>query len=148
VIYLDTQTAIVATASTLTAVGVIWGIVKFWSRKMAKKVGIVAANAIQEKDIHPESYLGKALAWNEKTDDRLLAIEKQLRANEIQMKSNDLSTKRLELLTMIHITPEAVRLIENVYQEYKKIGGNSYICNDIVPAWRKKYAENIVKNEI
>jgi hypothetical protein len=137
----DLTIIIGSVASTITAVGIIYGAIKVFSKKSARQIGIASANALQEGDIKPDTYLGQSLNWNSRTDDRLLAIEKQL-------KINDLSTKRSELLIMIYFTPKAIRLIEQVFQEYVDMGGNSYITKDVMPEWRAKYASKIVGDRI
>jgi sulfur relay (sulfurtransferase) DsrC/TusE family protein len=132
---------VTTTSSTLIALGVISGVIAMFYKKTARHFGRVAAQELQEKDIDPKSYLGQALEWNKQTDGILEKIVSQLT-------KNDLSTKRLELLVMIHTSPTAVRLIEEVYEEYVKMGGNSYIVHEIIPAWRKKYAKKIAEERI
>jgi hypothetical protein len=55
---------------------------------------------------------------------------------------------RTELLLYINAQPEKVEVIEGLLAEYNKQGGNSYITNDIAPAWREKYAKKITEGRI
>ena len=46
--------------------------------------------------------------------------------------------KRQELLFLINAYPRNVESIEKVYDEYKSLGGNSYV-DSIVRSWRAEY---------
>jgi hypothetical protein len=52
-------------------------------------------------------------------------------------KNIKLQIKRLELLNLIHHSPDKKKQIERVYVEYKDLGGNSYI-DDVYDEWEKQ----------
>ena len=54
------------------------------------------------------------------------------------IKKLTLGQKRQELLFLIHSDPHNVEAIEHVYDEYHKLGGNSYV-DKIMRDWREKY---------
>jgi hypothetical protein len=54
-------------------------------------------------------------------------IVKRLERLESRLMDNDLTTKRVELLLYINTHPEKVEVICQLYDEYKKLGGNHYV---------------------
>lgn len=58
-----------------------------------------------------------------------------------------LAVLRVEILTNIYNTPERAAVIEELFEEYKKLGGNYYI-NSIVQAWRDEYEKPVIKKRI
>jgi hypothetical protein len=48
-----------------------------------------------------------------------------------------LQIKRLEMLNMIQHAPTKRTAIERIYDEYKSLGGNSYV-DDVYDEWREK----------
>lgn len=74
-------------------------------------------------------------------------IYKALEKNRNMILENRVANLRIEILTMIHHCPERVSTIEQLFKEYKDLGGNHYI-EAVMNAWRKEYAEDVVKNRI
>jgi hypothetical protein len=60
---------------------------------------------------------------------------------------NRLSILRVEILLNIHNAPEKVEIIEGLYDEYQKLGGNKYISS-VIHTWREKYANDVIKERI
>jgi hypothetical protein len=74
-------------------------------------------------------------------------IRHDIQRLELRIDRNDLSTKRNELLLMINTQPQKVQAIYAAYDEYIKMGGNSYIL-EVFREWEEVYAKNIVKDRI
>ena len=66
---------------------------------------------------------------------------------EQQIKEMRLSVLRVELQTAIYNTPERVKVIEELYEQYKALGGNFYI-KEIMDVWREKYEKDILSKRI
>lgn len=79
-----------------------------------------------------------------RTKDMSASLEKL----QSDMKCVKMTALRTELLLYINAQPEKVEVIEGLLAEYNKQGGNSYITNDIAPAWREKYAKKITEGRI
>ena len=53
--------------------------------------------------------------------------QKKKRQSNVTKENIYSSLKRLELLNMIHHSPEEKEIITRLYAEYKALGGNSYV---------------------
>jgi hypothetical protein len=62
-------------------------------------------------------------------------------------KENQLSILRVEILLNIHNAPEKIEVIEDLYDEYTKLGGNKYISS-VIHTWRDKYANDVIRGRI
>ena len=62
-------------------------------------------------------------------------------------RKNELDIKRLEILLMINTQPAKVDTINNAYDEYKKMGGNSYI-DSVIKEWRVLHEQKIIKERL
>lgn len=72
---------------------------------------------------------------------------KRLDNLEGDIKQTRLSTLRTELQTAIYNTPERVKVIEELYGQYKLLGGNFYI-DEIMAVWREEYEHDILVKRI
>ena len=59
---------------------------------------------------------------------------------------NTLDIKRQELLLLLYTSPNMIRVIEDTYSQYCKMGGNSYIHN-LIEQWRASYANDVIKQK-
>jgi|GEM_PF-5866258 len=60
---------------------------------------------------------------------------------------NTRNIKRLELLMMIDNHPEMVQPINMLYDEYHKMGGNSYV-SIVYNVWRQNVANGIIQDRM
>ncbi|MDL2235462.1 hypothetical protein LJC07_04810 [Christensenellaceae bacterium OttesenSCG-928-L17] len=140
-------------AIVLTASGVIGAVITIAtaSKKVGKilsiRIGRYAVNHIREQDLDPESMVGKGFAFNNeiiKTLKESNAIMEYMR-NDINRNHTD--SLRVELLQLIHNTPEKAEIIEQVFDNYVKNGGNSYMLQ-VVEEWRKVYGGEVIRRRI
>lgn len=63
-------------------------------------------------------------------------------AKQINDKLNELaiSVKKIELQTMIYNRPKEISVIFSIFDEYKKLGGDSW-ADDLFLQWRAKYVK-------
>jgi hypothetical protein len=79
---------------------------------------------------------------------RIKKLESVISDTLKEVKVISMTSLRTELLLYINMHPEKVEVIEKMAQEYTSRGGNSYIVNGVIPAWRGKYAKNITEGRI
>ena len=70
----------------------------------------------------------------ERKDERFEKITQKLQELAI-------STKKIELQTAIYNRPKEVAVIFSIFDEYKKMGGDSW-ADDLFLQWRQKYAKD------
>lgn len=70
----------------------------------------------------------------ERKDQRFESITQKLQELAI-------STKKIELQTAIYNRPKEVAVIFSIFDEYKKMGGDSW-ADDLFLQWRQKYAKD------
>jgi len=58
-----------------------------------------------------------------------------------------LAVLRVEILTNIYNTPERAAVIEELFEQYTRLGGNHYISG-VVQAWREEYEKPVIEKRI
>ena len=74
-------------------------------------------------------------------------LENNLKSNKAEFTELLLECKRMEILLLINTQPDKIDVIGKVYDEYKNLGGNSYV-DMLVESWRKSYGDDIIKRRI
>jgi hypothetical protein len=59
----------------------------------------------------------------------------------------EFETKKQDLLILIDTQPTKVDIIESVYDNYKKLGGNSYM-DSLIAEWRDIYEKDIIRHQL
>jgi len=75
---------------------------------------------------------GYFLRW-QRNDQRFAKLESEI-------KDSKLSQKRTEYMMIVHIDPTQTIYIQGLYDEYKAMGGNSYL-DGIHKNWVEKHCE-------
>jgi len=63
------------------------------------------------------------------------------------LRQTRLAILRVEILTNIYNTPERAAAIEELYEEYQRLGGNHYI-KGVMDAWRETYERGVLVKRI
>jgi len=109
-------------------VGVLYGGANFALRKSKKLATLVTKtglNRLELDDLDKESAVGSVVHQSEET----VKCVKTIMTNQ----------KRAELVTLIHDYPTYVDQIIKVYDEYRDMGGNSYVSG-LYDDWYKDHA--------
>ena len=137
----ENATTIIATvATTLAAIILIVSTYRKIGKWISLKIAKASINELKEPDIDPESYVGHAFAFDRVVVDEL----KSIHASILNSRK---STLRIELLQLIHNTPEKTEIIEQLFDEYRSIGGNSYMIQ-VIKEYRTQYGREVIKKRI
>lgn len=138
---------IITAASVVTAITTLIATSGKWGRFLAIKIGRIAVNHIRFEDIDPESMAGKSIRYKEDIASSLESISSTMTEMQKEITKNRVDNLRIELLQLIHNTPQKVEVIERVYQSYIESGGNSYV-SQVMEEWRLIYAKKAIRDTI
>lgn len=117
-----------------------------------KTAGLVGAVAVIWKFVVPiYQRVRKKILAEEELGQRIEIALKQINCKiddvNDRVKLNQRSITKLELLSLIRNEPERAETIENLFIQYRELGGNSYVC-EVMEAWREIYEEPVIKKRI
>lgn len=125
---LELELIILKIAGILSAIGVIW------------KFGLPIFQRIKKR-FNSQARLEKMIenGFNE-TNRRIQNVEDTVSTNRRNI-------IKMELLSLIRNEPQRAESIENLFTDYRNLGGNSYVC-EIVEVWREIHERNVIKERI
>ena len=130
--------------------GLIVGLISNSDKLMnyiGKKLTIRGLNQVEDEDIKDNTYIGEKLKVEDKMNSKLDEIIELVSSNQKGIAETKVLQKRQEILQLIQSQPHRVESIERTYDDYKALGGNSYI-DDVVQVWRETTAISEIKNRI
>lgn len=143
---MDTQ-LILTTAGVLAAATTIIMTSLKVSKLIAILIGRFSINHIRRSDIQDESFVGQEFKFNDEIAKSLSDIDATISEMQRSLDKNRVGNLRIELLQLIHNTPDKADIIEQVYDNYVSLGGNSYV-HQVMTEWRKIYGKKTIRRHI
>jgi len=110
-------------------------------------IGRFSINHIRRIDIQDESFIGQEFKFNDEIAKSLSGINTTISEMQRSLDKNRVGNLRIELLQLIHNTPDKGEVIEQVYENYVSLGGNSYV-HQVMQEWRKIYGKKTIRRHI
>ena len=110
-------------------------------------IGRFSINHIRRSDIHDDSFVGQEFKFNDEIAKSLSGIDATISEMQRSLDKNRVGNLRIELLQLIHNTPDKADIIEQVYENYISLGGNSYV-KQVMKEWREIYGKKTIRRHI
>lgn len=110
-------------------------------------IGRFSINHIRRLDIKDDSFIGSEFKFNDEIAKSLSGIDATMSEMQRSIDKNRVGNLRIELLHLIHNTPDKADIIEQVYENYASLGGNSYV-RQVMEEWRKIYGKKTIRRHI
>lgn len=110
-------------------------------------IGRFSINHIRRFDIKDDSFIGSEFKFNDEIAKSLSGIDATMSEMQRSIDKNRVGNLRIELLHLIHNTPDKADIIEQVYENYVSLGGNSYV-RQVMVEWRKIYGKKTIRRHI
>lgn len=110
-------------------------------------IGRFSINHIRRIDIRDDTFVGQEFKFNDEIAKSLSGIDATMTEMQRSIDKNRVGNLRIELLHLIHNTPDKADIIEQVYENYASLGGNSYV-RQVMEEWRKIYGKKTIRRHI
>lgn len=110
-------------------------------------IGRFSINHIRRVDIRDDTFVGQEFKFNDEIAKSLAGIDSTMSEMQRSIDKNRVGNLRIELLHLIHNTPDKADIIEQVYENYASLGGNSYV-RQVMEEWRKIYGKKTIRRHI
>lgn len=143
---MDTQVVLTIAGVVAAATTIIMTSLKV-GKLIAILIGRFSINHIRRLDIHDDSFVGQEFKFNDEIAKSLSDIDATITEMQRSLDKNRVGNLRIELLQLIHNTPDKADIIEQVYENYVSLGGNSYV-HQVMVEWRKMYGKKTIRRHI
>ncbi len=125
---MELELIILKIAGILSAIGAIW------------KFGLPIFQRIKKR-------LGSQARLEKMIENGFNETNRRIQNVEDTVSTNRRNIIKMELLSLIRNEPQRAESIENLFTDYRNLGGNSYVC-EIVEVWREIHEKNVIKERI
>lgn len=143
---MDTQVVLTIAGVLAAATTIVVTALKV-GKLIAILIGRFSINHIRRADIQDDSFVGQEFKFNDEIAKSLSGIEATMSEMRRSIDKNRVGNLRIELLHLIHNTPDKADIIEQVYESYVGLGGNSYV-RQVMEEWRKIYGKKTIRRRI
>ena len=143
---MDTQVVLTIAGVLAAATTIVVTALKV-GKLIAILIGRFSINHIRRLDIHDDSFVGQEFKFNDEIAKSLSGIDATISEMQRSLNKNRVGNLRIELLQLIHNTPDKGEVIEQVYENYVRLGGNSYV-HQVMQEWRKIYGKKTIRRHI
>lgn len=143
---MDTQLVLTIAGVLAAATTIVVTALKV-GKLIAILIGRFSINHIRRLDIKDDSFIGSEFKFNDEITKSLADIDSTMSEMQRSIDKNRVGNLRIELLHLIHNTPDKADIIEQVYENYVSLGGNSYV-RQVMVEWRKIYGKKTIRRHI
>lgn len=143
---MDTQVVLTIAGVLAAATTIVVTALKV-GKLVAILIGRFSINHIRRSDIQDKSFIGQEFKFNDEIAKSLSGIDATMAEMQRSIDKNRVGNLRIELLHLIHNTPDKADIIEQVYENYVSLGGNSYV-RQVMVEWRKIYGKKTIRRHI
>lgn len=143
---MDTQVVLTIAGVLAAATTIVMTSLKV-GKLIAILIGRFSINHIRRLDIRDDSFVGQEFKFNDEIAKSLSDIDITISEMQRSLDKNRVGNLRIELLQLIHNTPDKADIIEQVYDNYVSLGGNSYV-HQVMMEWRKIYGKKTIRRHI
>lgn len=143
---MDTQVVLTIAGVLAAATTIVVTALKV-GKLVAILIGRFSINHIRRVDIKDDSFIGSEFKFNDEIAKSLSGIDATMTEMQRSIDKNRVGNLRIELLHLIHNTPDKADIIEQVYENYASLGGNSYV-RQVMEEWRKIYGKKTIRRHI
>lgn len=143
---MDTQVVLTIAGVLAAATTIVMTSLKV-GKLIAILIGRFSINHIRRMDIQDDSFVGQEFKFNDEIAKTLSGINATISEMQRSLDKNRVGNLRIELLQLIHNTPDKGEVIEQVYENYVSLGGNSYV-HQVMTEWRKIYGKKTIRRHI
>lgn len=143
---MDTQVVLTIAGVLAAATTIVVTALKV-GKLIAILIGRFSINHIRRVDIRDDTFVGQEFKFNDEIAKSLAGIDSTMSEMQRSIDKNRVGNLRIELLHLIHNTPDKADIIEQVYENYASLGGNSYV-RQVMEEWRKIYGKKTIRRHI
>lgn len=133
--------------SVLTAIGVIYGFVTKWGGALSELMVKIGWKRMKEKDVEENTAWKQQIEATNKMSEAVAALSQKLDVIHNDLCENTKLTLKQELKDLFRNHPERIDSIEDSFNQYRSLHGNSYI-EELYNEWKENYLNKIAEDEV